>query len=76
LEGKARSFIIDNGKQFQKVQFNEKEYQFGWSRDMSAAARKRDLNPDMLLDAFVMFPPDAESPSCKAPQPEISCEPT
>jgi hypothetical protein len=28
---------------------------------MSAMARKRDINPDMLLDAFMMFPPDPES---------------
>jgi len=31
---------------------------------MTAAARKRDMQPDMLLDAFVMFPPDPKSASC------------
>lgn len=43
---------------------------------MSAAARKRDMNPDMLLDAFVMFPADPENAACKAPSPEVSCEAT
>lgn len=61
LAGAPLNYVVDNGDQFGDVEFNEKEYKFGWSRDMTAAARKRDINPDLLLDAFVFFPPDPES---------------
>jgi hypothetical protein len=61
LAGQPPTYIVDNGKQFGEVKWQEKKYEFGWSRDMTAMARKRDINPDMLLDAFMMFPPDPKS---------------
>jgi len=43
---------------------------------MKTFARKREKKTDLLLDAFVMFPPNKENPLCKAPSPQLSCEPT
>jgi len=61
---------------FGEKKFNAKDYKYGWSRDMSTMARKRDVNEDMLLDAFVMFPPAEDNPLCQAATPEVSCDPT
>jgi len=68
--------MVDNGEEYKLHNFQGKTFEYGWSRDMTKMARLRGVNDDILLDAFVMFPPDEESPLCKAPSPEISCEST
>jgi hypothetical protein len=43
---------------------------------MTSMGRSRGLNPDILLDNFIMFPPDTHTSMCKKPNPDIACEPT
>jgi len=76
LEGKPLSWIVDQGRTFGEKVFNGNKYKYGWSRDMANMARKRDQNDDILLDAFVMFPPAKDHPICQAPAPEVNCDPT
>jgi len=76
LEGAPPSWMIDQGKTFGEKSFNSKKFKYGWSRDMSTMARKRDINDDILLDSFLMFPPSTYHPLCQAANPELSCDST
>ena len=52
-----------------------RDYKFGWSKDMQAMTRIRVGNPDPLLANMIMFPPDKNSNWCLKGAQDVSCEP-
>jgi len=49
---------VDNGEAFTE----QDGYEYGWGRDMTNMGRSRGINPNILLDNFIMFPPDTHTP--------------
>jgi len=69
---KTEGYILDNGEVYGP---KEGGITYGWSRNMTANARNRELTEVDLQANFVMFPPDLKSKWCLQPKPKVDCEP-
>ena len=69
-KSKVEGYLLDDGKVFTK----RGDIEYGWSRDISDLARKKNINTDPLMDEFILFPPDPKSHWCAENPPKVACE--
>eukprot|EP00742_Colponemidia_sp_Colp-10_P013875 GILJ01015707.1.p1 GENE.GILJ01015707.1~~GILJ01015707.1.p1 ORF type:complete len:1281 (+),score=234.65 GILJ01015707.1:129-3845(+) len=72
LKSAVKGYLMDKGELFGD---RGNGFSYGWSRDIRANGRSRQMNPDKVLDSLILFPPAEKSQWCQKSNPVVSCAP-